>query len=214
MRQLGAGRPPSLLPFDSLLLAYPVTPAWRRQIAEAHSMRYVISSPAVVDHDKLHVDEDCTGNSRQDEACGGRTAGEKGVDIAHGDKDGATRDMAGNSSTRVEQTDGGRPFLNVGFIGHDFDEHPTAHMVEGVFVWQRRLARIRRERDSIVKAPETGERSGSGDWLTRSLTTPGSDCCRYEGESCSWQEEASIRCWPTDYVALPTLGVRTKFWQS
>ncbi|CAN0575473.1 unnamed protein product, partial [Ectocarpus sp. 12 AP-2014] len=28
-------------------------------------------------------------------------------------------------------------------IGHDFDEHPTAHMIEGVFVWQKRLSGTR-----------------------------------------------------------------------
>ncbi|CAN0489323.1 unnamed protein product, partial [Ectocarpus sp. 12 AP-2014] len=33
----------------------------------------------------------------------------------------------------------GRARLKIGFIGHDFDEHPTAHMIEGVFVWQKRL---------------------------------------------------------------------------
>lgn len=180
MRQLGAGRPPSLLPFDSLLLAYPVNPAWRRQIAEAHSMRYMEPSTAMVNPDELLADENCTGDSTHDQECGGLVVEEKGVGKAHGNRDGTTGKMGGNSGRRVARTDGGRPFLNVGFIGHDFDEHPTAHMVEGVFVWQRRLARIRREKDGVVKAPETGERnrSSSEDLLTTSLATPVADCCR------------------------------------
>lgn len=143
-------------------------------------MRYVESSAALIRPDELRIDENCTIGSTNDQGCGGRAAEEKGVGIAHGDRDGATGDMTGSSSRRMARTDGGRSFLNIGFIGHDFDEHPTAHMVEGVFVWQRRLARTRRERDGLVIAPETGERRSPEDRLTNNLTTPmaAADCCR------------------------------------
>lgn len=177
--QLGAGRPPSLLPFDSLLLPYPVTPTWRRQIAEAHSMRYVESSAALVKPGESLVDKNCIGDSaRCDQESGGREAEEKREGCDHDETHAGTGNMAGNSSRRVARSDGGWPLLNVGFIGHDFDEHPTAHMVEGVFVWQRRLARIRGERDGAVKAVESGETNNSGGRLITSLATPVSDCCR------------------------------------
>lgn len=42
--------------------------------------------------------------------------------------------------------------LTIGFIGHDFDEHPTAHMMAGVFLWQKRFednGRVLRPSDSV-----------------------------------------------------------------
>lgn len=145
-------------------------------------MRYVESSAALVNKpDERLVNSKYTGDSTYDQKVGGRAVEENGIGSgAHGERDGRTTgNTAGNSSGRTARSDGRRPFLNVGFIGHDFDEHPTAHMVEGVFVWQRRLARMRHERDGAVKTPETrGTTSNSGDRLITSLATPVADCCR------------------------------------
>lgn len=70
--------------------------------------------------------------------------------------------------------------MNIGFIGHDFSEHPTAHMIEGVFVWHTRLADAGRKRKRAAKIMEArawrreeGMRAGD---LT--MATAAADCCR------------------------------------
>ncbi|CAN0486073.1 unnamed protein product, partial [Scytosiphon promiscuus] len=76
-RQLKAGSPPSLLPFDTLLLPYPVNPA-----------------------------------------------------VAQGDGGEPTKERSRRRDAETRDRRG----LHIGFVGHDFAEHPTAHMMEGVFV--------------------------------------------------------------------------------
>lgn len=132
MHQLEAGRSPSLLPFDSLLLPHPVDPAWRRKVAEAHSKRYA-TTPTVAPHDFDSV---------------GRcdiTAGQNGsqsvwmdMGVERNDK---TRSwgLTAEGPRQTEDNTQERVPLKIGFVGHDFSEHPTAHMMEGVFVWQRRF---------------------------------------------------------------------------
>lgn len=174
MHQLQAGRPPSLLPFDSLLLPYPVTSAWRRQIAEAHSLRYVETSTVSGESDQLFTDVNRTGDSVHARQIGLRAQATEGERTSeeHGDGVEATGALSGKS--------GGRVALNIGFIGHDFDEHPTAHMIEGVFVWQKRLAGIKYERTGVTEALVTAGKDGFGERPAhyRTLGTAGAECCR------------------------------------
>lgn len=165
VRQLGSGRSPSILPFDTLLLPYPATPAWRRQIAEAHSRRYAEASVALAKPDEIHVDEDHTGGSE----------GERGQDGASGGDEASS-----SGSERTIGSSSRRALLNVGFIGHDFSEHPTAHMMEGVFAWQRKLTDIEHERTTISEALETGAQSSSGNWTAIHWSAPktAAICCR------------------------------------
>lgn len=74
----------------------------------------------------------------------------------HSDRGEAAAETVELSRTRHSGTERRRPPLNIGFIGHDFSEHPTAHMIEGVFVWHTRLANIGRKRKGIAGALETG----------------------------------------------------------
>lgn len=158
VRQLDRGRPPSLLPFDTLLLPHPINPAWRRRIAEAHSSRY-IGSPSAASTIAAagdRVDETDRPLSLLKTKTG-LNAGEESHEKAE-EQRGHTTGAAAATISGV-----GRG-LKVGFLGHDFDEHPTAHMIEGVFVWQKRLAAIIREttdrndsRDSIRQSSTSNE---------------------------------------------------------
>lgn len=171
--QLKAGRPPSLLPFDSLLLSYPVTSAWRRQIAEAHSLRYMEASRVLSAHDGVYTNANRTRDSALVRQQGFRVLAphQEGVGAVYSDGDEAAGAMGGEST--------GRAPLNIGFIGHDFDEHPTAHMIEGVFVWQKRLARTN-ERTDVSAALERGRKGSSRDMPVNYRTTPTTavECCR------------------------------------
>lgn len=158
--QLKAGRPPSLLPFDSLLLPYPVTPAWRRQLAEAHSLRYVEAYTALGGPDELFIDVNRAGDSAH--------VRQQGFLVQ------ATEEVTGALSDKSS----GRVSLNIGFIGHDFDEHPTAHMIEGVFVWQRRQAAIKHDRMGVSEELETGRERSSRERPADYRTTPTAECCR------------------------------------
>ncbi len=154
------------MPFDTLLLPYPATPAWRRKIAEAHSLRYAEASAALVKPDELRFDKDRTGGSEH----------ELGQDRT-GDGD----EASSSRSARTTGSSSKRALLNIGFIGHDFSEHPTAHMMEGVFVWQRKLAGIEHERKDTSAALETGgQSSSSGNWTAvhRSVPKTAASCCR------------------------------------
>lgn len=135
MHQLGAERPPSLLPFDSLLLPYPIDAKWRRKIAEAHSRRYT-KNPTDIPSG-LEYDEHYRASVEK------RTyPGNAGVDI-HPKRDGEAKsdDSTNRSRERgVYMGKGRAPTLDIGFLGHDFSEHPTAHMMEGAFVWQKRFS--------------------------------------------------------------------------
>ncbi|CAM9356113.1 unnamed protein product, partial [Sphacelaria rigidula] len=135
MHQLGAERPPSLLPFDSLLLPYPIDAKWRRKIAEAHSRRYTKKTtdmPSGVEYDEHYR-----------ASVENRTyPGNAGVDI-HPMRDGEAKSDDSTNRGRergVYMGKGRAPTLDIGFLGHDFSEHPTAHMMEGAFVWQKRFS--------------------------------------------------------------------------
>lgn len=167
-QQLAFGRPPSLLPFDTLLLPDPVTPAWRRRLAEAHSARYVEASTALVGSHEAFLDENRTRDAAHPEGSDRRTGKHEEIGTEYDGRAGARRH--GTTGTGGD----GRARLKIGFIGHDFDEHPTAHMIEGVFVWQKRLSGIRQHgtgaADHLMSgAPRTKD-------LTASMVE--TDCCR------------------------------------
>ncbi|CAN0203505.1 unnamed protein product, partial [Ectocarpus fasciculatus] len=175
VQQLAVGRPPSLLPFDTLLLPYPVTPAWRRRIAEAHSARYVEASTALARTHEAFLDENCTKHAAHPEGSDCRTGMQEGVGPEHDGGGEVTGPTAGARRHGATGTADGSADLKIGFIGHDFHEHPTAHMIEGVFVWQRRLSGIRRHgtgaEDNLTSgAPRAND-------LTASTVAAG--CCRY-----------------------------------
>lgn len=178
MHQLQAGHPPSLLPFDSLLLPYPVTSAWRRQIAEAHSLRYVEAPTVLGGSDEFFVDVNRTEDPARvrQEGLNVSTAERERAGVVYSDK----KEPAGSRSI----DNGGRISLHIGFIGHDFDEHPTAHMIEGVFVWLKRLTKINRERCDASEALEAGRKGSSGqrpaNYGVMPQTTPTAtqECCR------------------------------------
>lgn len=75
---------------------------------------------------------------------------------------------------------GGRASLNIGFIGHDFHEHPTAHMIEGVFVWQKRLSGIKHEELVFSEALEARGKGNPEEQPAKIRTTPtaAAECCR------------------------------------
>lgn len=152
-RQLELGRPPSLLPFDSLLLPYPVDPVWRRRIAEAHSTRYTETSTTPTSRDDRK-----RGTRRQngtyEQELDARTDADESLERGvRGNRGGVT--LKHDLGRRSIMGPGGARPLNIGFIGHDFNEHPTAHMMEGVFVWQKRLREIERTREGTAGALET-----------------------------------------------------------
>lgn len=177
--QLGRGRLPSLLPFDSLLLPNPVDPTWRRRLAEAHSSKYAESGTKPVESDSVI---DGTTARRRATRKGGRGAeredatkteweGRRDLERwTDGESADARRRAGRPRHTRVATRSEGGERLDIGFIGHDFDEHPTAQMMEGVFVWQRKLEEAR----------EGGGRR-FGEWRKTNdgarLSTP-IDCCR------------------------------------
>lgn len=145
VRQLGLGHPPALLPFDSLLFSHPVDAAWRRRIAEAHSTRYTpaLSSSAIKPKTSDHNIERRSGRNR--------TVHEGETVVRIGEGGGGDTGSPAASSDRA---------LTLGFIGHDFDEHPTAHMMAGVFLWQKRFeddGRVLRSSDvgGVVPVAET-----------------------------------------------------------
>jgi protein O-GlcNAc transferase len=81
---------PSILPFDSLLMPWPMTPFHRKAVAERHSSAILEQSDASL----------------------------------------------GAELQRSHPLDLHRP-LNVGYISYDFNDHPTAAMVEGLFFWTK-----------------------------------------------------------------------------
>lgn len=77
--------------------------------------------------------------------------------------------------------------LTIAFIGHDFDEHPTAHMMAGVFLWQKRFednGRVLRSSDigGVAPVAETlgteasKEHAGMATNVTKRTTSR--RCCR------------------------------------
>eukprot|EP00903_Cladosiphon_okamuranus_P013259 g12363.t1 len=175
-RQLQAGHSPSLLPFDSLLLPYPVTSAWRRQIAEAHSLRYVEPPTVRGGSDEFLGDVNRAGSLEhvRQERLNVRTAERERTGVVYGDEKEATSARRGGHGERV--------CLNIAFVGHDFDEHPTAHMIEGVFVWQKRLTRNNGERCDFSKAGRKGgpgERPANYGMMPQTTPTEAPQCCRY-----------------------------------
>ena len=182
-KQLGRGHPPSLLPFDCLLLSHPVSPAWRRQIAEAHSARYMTkaSTKAITYGQGVESKRLYEGRTLQE--------GKPGVRMEDGDTGppmtldtGDDCGDGGDTTAEGKRGDEGRGLdLTIGFIGHDFDEHPTAHMVEGVFLWQKRFEENERVKSTGRKkgadkkpgSPADGVRSVDGS----KRPTPRS-CCR------------------------------------
>lgn len=174
VHQLRPGRPPSLLPFDSLLMPYPVTSAWRRQIAEAHSVRYVEASATLGESGELFVDVNRTGDSEREHQQEFHVRAGEGerVGEVYSDADEATGDIAGKNVRQAS--------LNIGFIGHDFDEHPTAHMIEGVFLWQKRLSEIKHEELGGWEPLDTGEQGSPGERPSnyRVMPTAATACCR------------------------------------
>lgn len=174
VHQLQAGRSPSLLPFDSLLMSYPVTSSWRRQVAEAHSRRYAQASTVLGGSGELFIDVNRTTEptplGQQDFH----------VQAPEGMRVGGVYSNAEEPTGTMSGSNGGRVSLDIGFIGHDFDEHPTAHMIEGVFVWQKRLAGIKHEIMGVSEALETGGKGSSGEWPATYRTTPTAavECCR------------------------------------
>ncbi|CAM9712143.1 unnamed protein product, partial [Ectocarpus sp. 13 AM-2016] len=178
-KQLAFGRPPSLLPFDTLLLPHPVTPAWRRRLAEAHSARYVDASTALVGSrsHEAYLSENRTRDAARPEGSDSRTdmQEEKGAEYdGRGEVRGTT---AGARKHGTIGTGDGRARLKIGFIGHDFDEHPTAHMIEGVFVWQKRLSGTRQHGNGGVDHLTSGSGAPWKNDLMASLVE--TDCCRY-----------------------------------
>lgn len=105
--------------------------------------------------------------------------------------------------------------LEIGFIGHDFDEHPTAHMIEGIFLWQRRLLaeedRLSREvvdnrgamssergRQAAVEIEEAGRGRGGGGRggmtesikrFLESIPTSSTNHCRYDRVCSTWKTD-------------------------
>ena len=150
-RQLKAGRPPSLLPFDTLLLPYPVSPAWRHRIAEACSAKYTDASTAVAGPNHSIYEHD-GGHSAHQQGTDAST--DHGASVVQDDRGEPTKERLRrpDTETRGQRQQG----LNIGFIGHDFAEHPTAHMMEGVFVWQKRLAETTCGKQRSEGALETG----------------------------------------------------------
>lgn len=157
-------QPPSLLPFDTLLLSYPVDPIWRRKVAEAHSKRYA-KTPRVVpvngaggraDGYDVTVDEGNETSRKRTGKYDGRrgTHDERGAALAEEDAELVAARMRnilcegdavseeskniGQGNLAGEERQSGLRPLHVGFVGHDFHEHPTALMMEGIFLWQRR----------------------------------------------------------------------------
>ncbi|CAM9400208.1 unnamed protein product [Chrysoparadoxa australica] len=107
--QLGAGQLPSLLPFDTLLMSYPMDQALRLRIASAISDQW---------------SDLAEGRARS-------TSRPKLPEPTHPPE----KDPLNGTSSRT----GDWITLNVGFLGFDYHDHPTAHMIEGLFAWQRRL---------------------------------------------------------------------------
>ncbi|CAM9226433.1 unnamed protein product [Hapterophycus canaliculatus] len=179
--QLGFGRPPSLLPFDSLLLPFPVTPSWRRRIAEAHSMRYTGASVTWVAPDVVMTDESRTADLPLDQGSDDTVDNGKRLGAAHRGGGESALNMAEEGKIRRTGTEKRRAPLNIGFIGHDFSEHPTAHMIEGVFVWHTRLADAGRKRKRIAEALDSGAARSAEERPTTGFTksTAAAASCRY-----------------------------------
>ncbi|CAM9596349.1 unnamed protein product [Ectocarpus sp. 4 AP-2014] len=176
-KQLAFGRPPSLLPFDTLLLPHPVTPAWRRRLAEAHSARYVEASTALVgsrSHEAF-LGGNRTRDAAHPEGSDSRTDMQEGIGAEYDGRGEVRGTTAGARRHGTTGTGDGRARLKIGFIGHDFDEHPTAHMIEGVFVWQKRLSGTRQHGTGAADHLTSGA-TWKND-LTASLVE--TDCCRY-----------------------------------
>ncbi|CBJ48372.1 UDP-N-acetylglucosamine--peptide N-acetylglucosaminyltransferase, family GT41 [Ectocarpus siliculosus] len=179
VKQLAFGRPPSLLPFDTLLLPHPVTPAWRRRLAEAHSARYVEASTALVgsrSHEAF-LGENRTRDAARPEGSDRRTDMQEGIGVEYDGRGEVTGTTAGARIHGTTRTDEGRARLKIGFIGHDFDEHPTAHMIEGVFVWQKRLSGTRQHGTGAADHLTSGAPQ-KNDWTASMVET---NCCSYGG---------------------------------
>ncbi|CAM9624943.1 unnamed protein product [Ectocarpus sp. 8 AP-2014] len=177
VKQLAFGRPPSLLPFDTLLLPHPVTPAWRRRLAEAHSARYVEASTALVgsrSHEAF-LGENRTRGAAHPEGSDRWTDMQEGIGVEYDGRGEVTGTTAGARIHGATRTDEGRARLKIGFIGHDFDEHPTAHMIEGVFIWQKRLSGTRQHGTGAADHLTSGAPQNND--LTASMVE--TDCCRY-----------------------------------
>lgn len=179
VRQLKAGRPPSLLPFDTLLLPYPVTPTWRRRVAEACSAKYTDASTAATDPNH-RIDERRGEYDTYQQGTDART--ENGASVAQCGGGEPTKE---SSRSRRDARGQGPRGLNIGFVGHDFAEHPTAHMMEGVFVWQKRLAEVRNDE----RGSEGVLGTGTGDRSRKSRASDGTNyrasknCCRWADEN-------------------------------
>ncbi|CAM9440178.1 unnamed protein product, partial [Discosporangium mesarthrocarpum] len=173
VHELQQGLPPSLLPFDSLLLPDPITPSWRLRLARAHSGRWAYGQ----------------GHSK----C--REAGVEHAQAGAGGEAGSSfESRVGGGGMRAAPGEGrewgGRPprlgALEVGFIGCDFLEHPTAHMIEGPFLWQRRFlaqamgmqARSGLSLDSQEQVGVGGPGKGEEGQRYMGLSASGG-CCRY-----------------------------------
>lgn len=155
-------------------MPYPVTSAWRRQVAEAHSLRYVEVSTVAGESGEVFVDVNRTGDSthaHQQEFLV-QAGEEEGAGVVYSGGDEATGAM---KSKKV-----GRVSLNIGFIGHDFHEHPTAHMIEGVFVWQKRLSGVKHERMGVSEPLDPGGWGSSGERPAnyRVMPAAAAECCR------------------------------------
>lgn len=171
-RQLKHGHAPSVLPFDTLLLPYPINATWRRAIAETHSERYM--STITITKETFRFD----GPS---EKCGkdGKTV-DSSAEFEEAKKS-ADAKFPGEQTKRSNS--GMERVLEIGFIGHDFDEHPTAHMMEGIFLWQKRLGGVSTGRTIHEQPSAIHSNSGEDEVMTAAGTgyaphgAP-ADCCR------------------------------------
>ncbi|CAM9696130.1 unnamed protein product, partial [Heterosigma akashiwo] len=101
-QQLGRGRPPALLPFDTLGVDQP-DERWRARVARRHAAQWA-----------------------------GHYA-RQGFPAPPPPPAAAAAAAAG-------ATGGGRalPVLRAGYLSYDFNDHPTTHLTEGLFLWHRR----------------------------------------------------------------------------
>lgn len=99
--------------------------------------------------------------------------------MAQGDGGEPTKERSRRRDAEIRDRRG----LHIGFLGHDFAEHPTAHMMEGVFVWQKRLAEARDDKEGSEEAFETGR----GDTPKQPRADDGSNYGAFEN-CCRWAE--------------------------